>query len=47
MNVVRDNTYVLPTFEAGACDLGVGKSNSRYGVSGNLVGSMRLSADAH
>lgn len=36
--VVSDNNLRTGDYEAGACDLGVGQSNGRYGVSGALVG---------
>ena len=36
--VVSDNNLRTADYEAGACDLGVGQSNGRYGVSGALVG---------
>lgn len=36
--VVSDNNLRTASYEAGACDLGVGQSNGRYGVSGALVG---------
>lgn len=36
--VVNANNLRTSDYEAGACDLGVGQSNGRYGVSGALVG---------
>lgn len=36
--VVSSNTLNTNNYAAGACDLGVGQSNGRYGVSGALVG---------
>lgn len=36
--VVDSNNLRTGDYEAGACDLGVGQSNGRYGVSGALVG---------
>lgn len=36
--VVSSNNLRTADYEAGACDLGVGQSNGRYGVSGALVG---------
>lgn len=36
--VVDSNNLRTSDYEAGACDLGVGQSNGRYGVSGALVG---------
>ncbi|MES1965779.1 hypothetical protein M0N77_10685 [Psychrobacter sp. AH5] len=37
-SVVSNNNLRTSDYEAGACDLGVGQSNGRYGVSGALVG---------
>lgn len=37
-NVVDSNNLNTSDYAAGACDLGVGQSNGRYGVSGTLVG---------
>ncbi|WP_201615529.1 hypothetical protein [Psychrobacter urativorans] len=37
-NVVSSNNLGTADYAAGACDLGVGQSNGRYGVSGALVG---------
>ncbi len=37
-SVVSSNNLLTADYEAGACDLGVGQSNGRYGVSGDLVG---------
>lgn len=37
-NVVDSNSLRTANYEAGACDLGVGQSDGRYGVSGALVG---------
>lgn len=37
-NVVNSNKLSTANYTAGACDLGVGQSNGRYGVSGALVG---------
>ena len=37
-NVVDSNNLNTSDYAAGACDLGVGQSNGRYGVSGALVG---------
>lgn len=37
-NVVDSNNLNTSDYTAGACDLGVGQSNGRYGVSGALVG---------
>ncbi len=37
-NEVNDNNLRTSDYQAGACDLGVGQSNGRYGVSGALVG---------
>lgn len=37
-SVVSSNNLLTADYEAGACDLGVGQSNGRYGVSGALVG---------
>ncbi|TXD96896.1 hypothetical protein ES754_07655 [Psychrobacter frigidicola] len=37
-NVVSSNNLSTSQYTAGACDLGVGQSNGRYGVSGALVG---------
>ncbi|MEN6669712.1 hypothetical protein AAJP47_04970 [Psychrobacter sp. B38] len=37
-NVVDSNSLRTSDYSAGACDLGVGQSNGRYGVSGALVG---------
>ena len=36
--VVNNNNLKAGGYTAGACDLGVGQSNGRYGVSGALVG---------
>ena len=36
--VVNNNDLKASGYTAGACDLGVGQSNGRYGVSGALVG---------
>lgn len=36
--VVDNNNLMSNGYAAGACDLGVGQSNGRYGVSGALVG---------
>ena len=36
--VVNNNNLQASDYSAGACDLGVGQSNGRYGVSGALVG---------
>ena len=36
--VVNNNNLRADGYTAGACDLGVGQSNGRYGVSGALVG---------
>ena len=36
--VVNNNNLKASGYTAGACDLGVGQSNGRYGVSGALVG---------
>ena len=36
--VVNNNNLKIDGYTAGACDLGVGQSNGRYGVSGALVG---------
>ncbi|MGP9692484.1 hypothetical protein ACT3S4_11775 [Psychrobacter sp. AOP30-A2-5] len=36
--VVNANNLTASDYSAGACDLGVGQSNGRYGVSGELVG---------
>ena len=36
--VVNNNNLKASEYTAGACDLGVGQSNGRYGVSGALVG---------
>ena len=36
--VVNNNNLKASDYTAGACDLGVGQSNGRYGVSGALVG---------
>ena len=36
--VVNSNNLQASDYSAGACDLGVGQSNGRYGVSGPLVG---------
>ena len=36
--VVNNNNLRASGYTAGACDLGVGQSNGRYGVSGALVG---------
>lgn len=45
-SVVNSNSLRTADYEAGACDLGVGKSNGRYGVSGKLVGKyVPFSAD--
>ncbi|MFT5119084.1 MAG: hypothetical protein ACI9ST_000326 [Psychrobacter glaciei] len=37
-NIVDSNNLNTSDYAAGACDLGVGQSNGRYGVSGTLVG---------
>lgn len=37
-SVVDSNSLRSSDYSAGACDLGVGQSNGRYGVSGALVG---------
>lgn len=37
-NVVSSNNLRTSDYAAGACDLGVGQSDGRYGVSGALVG---------
>ena len=37
-SVVDDKSFKTRDYEAGACDRGVGQSNGRYGVSGELVG---------
>lgn len=37
-SVVDSNSLRASDYAAGACDLGVGQSNGRYGVSGALVG---------
>ncbi|WP_201598422.1 hypothetical protein [Psychrobacter vallis] len=37
-SVVDNNSLHTNDYSAGACDLGVGQSNGRYGVSGALVG---------
>lgn len=37
-SVVDSNRLTTSDYAAGACDLGVGQSNGRYGVSGALVG---------
>lgn len=37
-SVVDSNSLRTSDYSAGACDLGVGQSNGRYGVSGALVG---------
>lgn len=37
-NVVANQNLRTADYEAGACDLGVGQSDGRYGVSGTLVG---------
>lgn len=37
-SVVDSNNLRTSDYSAGACDLGVGQSNGRYGVSGALVG---------
>ncbi|WP_352309700.1 hypothetical protein [Psychrobacter sp. W2-37-MNA-CIBAN-0211] len=37
-NVVDSNNLNTSDYAVGACDLGVGQSNGRYGVSGALVG---------
>lgn len=37
-NVVSSNSLDTSDYQSGACDLGVGQSNGRYGVSGALVG---------
>lgn len=37
-SVVDSNSLRTSDYAAGACDLGVGQSNGRYGVSGALVG---------
>ena len=36
--IVNNNNLKASGYTAGACDLGVGQSNGRYGVSGALVG---------
>lgn len=36
--IVNNNNLKASGYTAGACDLGVGQSNGRYGVSGTLVG---------
>ena len=36
--VINTNNLTASDYSAGACDLGVGQSNGRYGVSGALVG---------
>ena len=36
--VINANNLTASDYSAGACDLGVGQSNGRYGVSGALVG---------
>lgn len=36
--IVNNNNLKASGYKAGACDLGVGQSNGRYGVSGALVG---------
>ncbi|HCN17403.1 MULTISPECIES: hypothetical protein [Psychrobacter] len=38
-HVVDNNSLRTSDYSAGACDLGVGQSNGRYGVSGALVGT--------
>lgn len=37
-SVVDNNNLSTSNYSAGACDLGVGQANGRYGVSGALVG---------
>lgn len=37
-SIVDSNRLTTSNYAAGACDLGVGQSNGRYGVSGALVG---------
>ncbi|WP_367111211.1 hypothetical protein [uncultured Psychrobacter sp.] len=37
-SVVNNQSLRTADYQAGACDLGVGQSNGRYGVSGALVG---------
>lgn len=37
-SIVKSNSLRTSDYAAGACDLGVGQSNGRYGVSGALVG---------
>ncbi|MDX2373304.1 hypothetical protein NJD71_04080 [Psychrobacter sp. PP-21] len=37
-SVVNNNNLPTSNYSAGACDLGVGQANGRYGVSGDLVG---------
>ncbi len=37
-SVVNSNNLPTGNYSAGACDLGVGQANGRYGVSGDLVG---------
>lgn len=37
-SVIDNNNLNANNYSAGACDLGVGQSNGRYGVSGTLVG---------
>ena len=37
-NIADSNGMSVADYSAGACDLGVGQSNGRYGVSGALVG---------
>ncbi len=45
-SVVSSNNLRTADYEAGACDLGVGQSNGRYGVSAALVGKyVPISAD--
>ena len=45
-SVVNSNSLRTADYEAGACDMGVGQSNGRYGVSGALVGKyVPFSAD--
>ncbi|WP_201633426.1 hypothetical protein [Psychrobacter immobilis] len=45
-SVVDSNNLNANNYSAGACDLGVGQSNGRYGVSGALVGKyIAIAAD--
>ncbi|OXL17801.1 hypothetical protein [Psychrobacter sp. DAB_AL32B] len=37
--VINSNNLTASDYSAGACDLGVGQSNGRYGVSGALIGN--------